>query len=118
MDSILSNTAPGFMFFLLRVCVGYIAVGDIQKVKRTWSLERSIYYVLSWIWINFLFLLMFSKLKYLSALIDVFIIKNQNQTINANDMINISLFALGYFVLLILFVRIIKRFFKRLKRYF
>jgi len=72
MDSIFSITTPGFMFFLLIVCIGYVALGDLSVKTRIGSLERLIRYILAWVWINLVFLFIFSKSEWLLNFINTF----------------------------------------------
>jgi hypothetical protein len=111
MDSIFSMTLPGFIFFLLIVCVGYIATGDLSTKTKTngfvpyktkWSLERLIIYILRWISINLVSLFLFSKT--LINIINPVLVKSSGYIFN----IQIIMVSLSYFLVLSFFVWLIK----------
>lgn len=115
MDSIFSITAPGFMFFLLIVCIGYVALGDLSIKTRIGSLERLIRYILAWVWINLVFLFIFSKSEWLLNFINTFfLIPSDNNIVN---ILKVIMFALSYFLILVSFVWCLKQVLRQIKKY-
>lgn len=103
MDSIFSITVPGFVFFLLVVCVGYLTIGDLSIKTKKGGLERLINYIGRWIFMNILFLLLCHFIPSIwSSLVDLF--NNAWDTARSLWMWNIFeiqlfLFSIWYFMI-------------------
>lgn len=101
------TTTEWLIIFLLIVSVGYIFLKKDQRVKKKWSLERLIHYVLRGIGINLVFLLFASLLNKIPALVKFFI-DSLDLSAALNDSLGLQntgliLFSIGYFAILILF---------------